>query len=90
MMEYKRKWQCENCERIFTETELLKAKNPFDETTEIFGCPACKDVGGFIGICDEPNCTQTASCGFPTRYGYRRTCGEHMRAAAKNGEVTHV
>ena len=43
-----------------------------------------------IPRCDEPGCEQEASCGWPTRPGgtgpnggYRRTCGDHMRAAAK-------
>lgn len=38
--------------------------------------------------CDEPECDREATCGWPTRPGgtgpnggYRRTCGNHMRAA---------
>ncbi len=38
--------------------------------------------------CDEPGCMKDATCGWPTRPGgtglnggYRRTCGDHMRAA---------
>jgi hypothetical protein len=30
-------------------------------------------------ICDEPGCTETVSCGWPSENGYRRTCGEHMK-----------
>lgn len=32
-------------------------------------------------MCDEPGCKEPTSCGFPTPNGYRRTCGEHYRAA---------
>ena len=46
--------------------------------------------------CDEPGCMKDATCGWPTRPGgtgpnggYRRTCGDHMRAAlAAAREVT--
>lgn len=31
----------------------------------------------FAGMCDEPNCFETASCGCPTESGYRWTCYEH-------------
>lgn len=45
--------------------------------------------------CDEPGCESEATCGWPTRgigtspkAGYRRTCGDHMRAAKKYREDT--
>ena len=28
--------------------------------------------------CDEPGCTREATCGWPVKGGYRRTCAEHM------------
>ena len=34
-----------------------------------------------IPRCDEPGCERETSCGFPSPTGYRRTCGEHHRAA---------
>jgi hypothetical protein len=40
-------------------------------------------------LCDEPDCGERSTCGFPTDKGYRRTCGEHYRAALgtrKEGE----
>jgi len=77
------KWKCTSCDSISIDANLLKAKNPFDETLIITGCPVCKDVAGFTEICDEPNCVRNATCGFPTPEGYRRTCGEHMRTAAE-------
>ena len=76
-----RKWKCCSCGGISVEADLLEGTNPFDETMKIIGCPICKDVVGFTEICDEPDCVRDASCGFPTPAGYRRTCGDHMRAA---------
>ena len=83
-MSNQRKWKCCSCDGISIEADLLNAINPFDETMTIKGCPICKDVVGFTEICDEPECVRDASCGFPTLdgyEGYRRTCGDHMRAA---------
>ena len=80
-MSNQRKWKCCSCDGISIEADLLEAINPFDETMKITGCPICKDVVGFTEICDEPECIRDASCGFTTPDGYRRTCGDHMRAA---------
>lgn len=78
-MIYNNRWRCEECKKIFNESELLQAQNPFDIHQTISGCPNCKAVEDFINICDEPGCDREATCGFPTPSGYRRTCGDHMR-----------
>ena len=81
-----KRWQCDDCGAITLGAELLRAKNPFDETDTIIGCPNCKSVSGFIEICDEPGCTNEATCGFPVddAFGfYRRTCLEHWMIAEK-------
>jgi hypothetical protein len=41
----------------------------------------------FAGLCDEPNCFDSGSCGFPTDTGYRWTCFEHsnMNKTENNG-----
>lgn len=88
MMSNQRKWKCCSCDGISIEADLLEAINPFDETMKITGCPICKDVVGFTEICDEPECIRDASCGFPTPDGYRRTCGDHMRAAEQKMHPT--
>jgi hypothetical protein len=31
--------------------------------------------------CDEPGCKKHITCGWPSPIGYRRTCGDHYRAA---------
>lgn len=31
----------------------------------------------YLGICDEPGCFDSASCGWPSEQGYRRTCHKH-------------
>jgi hypothetical protein len=57
-------------------------------TVHVLQCAECGEVNCFVNICDEPGCTREASCGWPTRgmTSYRRTCGEHMIAAATRGE----
>ena len=84
-MSDKTRWQCSECDLIFIEFEFLEAPNPFDTNQKIIGCPNCKNVDGFKNICDEPGCIREATCGFPTPNGYRRTCGDHMRKAEKEG-----
>ena len=34
-----------------------------------------------VNFCDEPECYNGISCGFPTEDGYRRTCYEHSKFA---------
>jgi len=58
------------------------------ERQHVWPCPT-------IPRCDEPGCTDEATCGWPTRPGgtgpnggYRRTCGDHMRAALAAAKET--
>ena len=37
-----------------------------------------------VGLCDEPGCYKDAGCGWPSKNGYRRTCGEHYRMYRKD------
>lgn len=69
------RWKCQECAAIVT--EYLTGPNPFDATDTIIGCPNCKCVDTLLQVCDEPECNQLSSCGFPTPTGYRRTCGKH-------------
>ena len=73
----KHRWLCDECENIFNESDLLRGVNPFNAEMTVTGCPNCKSVECFTEICDEPECNQPASCGFPTPDGYRRTCFKH-------------
>lgn len=75
---YKKKWLCEVCDSTLFDENLLRAPNPFDSESTIVGCPYCKTINEMVRACDEPGCTQKASCGFPTAGGYRCTCYEHM------------
>lgn len=72
---------CSGCGHHCTVELLLRAQHPFDPDDFVEGCPECLSVDHFEIVCDEPGCRQVASCGFPTRNGYRNTCGEHFRAA---------
>ena len=47
---------------------------PHCDMEHVWPCPT-------IPRCDEPGCDRETSCGFPTDAGYRRTCGDHYRAA---------
>jgi len=80
-MELTRKWKCNDCGEISIESDLLVAPNPFDTNQGITGCPKCKSCYGFTEICDDPNCTLPASCGFPSPEGYRRTCFKHYKSS---------
>lgn len=79
----KKRYKCECCEKITAEDELLRATSPFDQDQTLLACPYCLSIDGdanFRLICDEPDCEQIATCGFPTDdNGYRRTCFEHSK-----------
>ena len=40
-----------------------------------------------LGLCDEPDCYDSVSCGWPSDDGYRQTCGKHYFGKMKTGEV---
>ena len=58
--------------------ELLKGVNPFNESQGIYGCPDCYSIDSERVACDEDKCWNEATCGTPTKDGYRNTCGKHM------------
>jgi hypothetical protein len=37
-----------------------------------------------LGLCDEPGCYRDAGCGWPSKNGYRMTCGEHYKQYNKD------
>lgn len=37
-----------------------------------------------LGLCDEPGCYRDAGSGWPSKDGYRMTCGEHYRLYNKD------
>lgn len=70
---------CGDCGHHCNTENLLRAPHPFDPEDFVEGCPNCLAVDANVTVCDEPGCKKVASCGFPTRTGYRNTCGDHMR-----------
>lgn len=40
---------------------------------------------GIVGLCDEPGCYDTISCGTPTSEGYRSTCSKHIPNRVSSG-----
>ena len=57
---------------------MLSAPDPFNEGDMLYACPDCRDQS-LVLACDEPNCNQQATCGFPILNGYRQTCSNHYR-----------
>lgn len=73
-----RRWRCEVCQTISTDTEALIGKHPFAPGS-ITGCPVCKAAhdSTAVLICDEPGCDDDAACAWPSPEGYRNTCYKH-------------
>lgn len=71
------KWICTECDEVCTDTQVLRAPNPFDDDHIICGCPCCREVNSLLACCDEPGCEQLVTCGTPTEDGYRKTCTKH-------------
>ena len=73
------RYKCSECGTVRTDRFILKSPNPFDEAEEIWGCPKCRSIDSFQQMCDEPDCIEIATCGWPSPHGYRLTCGEHFK-----------
>ena len=86
-----RLWQCE-CGAYFRDSMMLRADHPFDQRLVITFCPECREVIGETPrpICDEPGCTETVSCGWPSEAGYRQTCRLHANRATASIEVAKL
>lgn len=76
-------WRCLSCSADIHEGRFLRAPNPFEPETELIGCPECKALDGFTIVCSEPGCKKEASCGWPSRQGYRHTCFDHSDFAKR-------
>lgn len=72
------KVECRECYWKGQRTELLTAPDPFCPGDNCFGCPKCKSIDCFLLLCDEPGCSNSATCGTPTPDGYRSTCHHHV------------
>ena len=76
-------WKCKVCNHVVAQSAMLTAPSPFDPDDQLLACPKCKQCDeGFTELCDEPGCRQEAHCGWPSKEGYRRTCGDHMKGTA--------
>ena len=77
-MTEKDKLICSDCGHQYRESEILKAPSPFEPDENIYGCPKCKAIDKAQSVCDEPECWEPSTCGWPDDDGYRRTCGKHV------------
>lgn len=75
------RFKCEECGKIFEESEMLRAPHPFIPAAEVGGCPSCHEIDLFCMLCDEPGCQDPVSCGFPSPTGYRQTCCVHYQTS---------
>ena len=73
-----KRWECDTCNTVSLEQDLLRAPSPFDSDEELVGCPVCKSCDGFTELCELADCEKPATCGGPGEDGiYRRTCVAH-------------
>lgn len=73
------KRKCYDCGWLGSCLDVLTAENPFDVVSgeSIEGCPKCFSINKMIHLCDEDECKEEATCGWPSSQGYRRTCHKH-------------
>lgn len=84
-MDYREaKIKCTECGWKGLGKELLEAKNPFDDSDFISGCPDCKSINSVLYVCEEKGCWSEATCGTQTiRDKYMRLCGNHYQDLKK-------
>ena len=70
---------CENGLTISNEFDIQQ----MDKIKEIVAYNKYDNLKETVGLCDEPGCYKDAGCGWPSKNGYRRTCGEHYRMYRK-------
>lgn len=69
----KGKVECRECEWKGHINDALEAQHPFEKETTCLGCPRCKSVNSFMGLCFWPGCYKRATCGINSGFWY----GEH-------------
>ena len=73
-----KRWRCDGCRKVSSDSELLTAPNPFNPDDTLTGCPHCFACDQFDMLCSTPGCNLLATCGGPGADGaYRQTCGDH-------------
>lgn len=76
----KNRFKCEECGYICDEGEILVAPNPFNDRRNLMGCPKCKEVDCFIGVCSYAGCNRNIVGGIKTdEYGYLTACSTHYQ-----------
>jgi len=71
--------QEKGCGWVGSSMELQYINHPFNKDDYIEVCPKCHTIETSIQqACDVQGCDKPASCGTPTKAGYRNTCHNHM------------
>jgi hypothetical protein len=78
---------CQSCDWIGPVSDLLVANNPFDQHSEVYGCPKCYAIDDTVIACDEPGCDREATNGWPSEAGYRQTCFKHSDMAQQRQQA---
>lgn len=77
--------ECPLCGAIFASTEMLTAPHPFKPSSEILGCPGCRETVSLLSfniLCDTEGCERLATAYVLTLDGGRYTCESHRSYAA--------
>lgn len=53
--------KCIDCGKVFNENDVLIENNPFKPDFTIYGCPNCKEIEQFVGVCDVIGCENQSS-----------------------------
>jgi len=74
---------CKECGWHGMENQTLIAQNPFAPEEAIYGCPNCKSIDSMDGVCQSRKYWQIATCGTPTKNGYKHLCRKHFSKQIK-------
>jgi len=74
------RWRCTDCEEIVPQVSIETVRDPKPGSAREWSvCPHCRAADQWENVCDEPGCQLTATSGWPSEAGYRRTCPKHYR-----------
>ena len=86
MTKKENKLKCSECNTLLSLDEVLTAPNPFAPEETLQCCPHCLTIDKIYSLCDVPRCDSIATCGYPSKSGYRRTCGYHFLPEVNNND----
>ena len=79
---------CTECEWLGDSGELDYVQDPKRDDNGWWICPKCRSADTLLMVCDEPLCNLAATCGTPTKDGYRSVCGKHYQKIYASERIT--